>query len=176
MDEPVETLSPTSRRQNKDGPMLLHNALPHTVKVLLVEDNSVQTLIVKAALAGLPHLELLAVAKDGVEAVAFLKNRLQSDQGPLPDVILLDLNMPNKNGFEVLSELKSSSVLRRIPVVVFSTSGNQGDVDRAYEEGANSYVVKPPKLDDLKQSLELIAAYWAKAARLPTHVPVTEHV
>lgn len=132
-----------------------------------------QTLVMKAALAEMPQLDLLAVAKDGFEALAFLRQQLQSGDGSLPDVILLDLNMPNMDGFEVLAEVKSAPLLRRIPVVVFSTSGDQEDVDRAYEEGANSYVLKPARLDDLKQSLELVATYWSAATRLPTHTPMS---
>ncbi|NLX96868.1 MAG: response regulator [Rhodopirellula sp.] len=132
-----------------------------------------QTLVMKAALAELPQLDLLAVAKDGFEALAFLRQQLQSGDGSLPDVILLDLSMPNMDGFEVLAEVKSVPLLRRIPVVVFSTSGDQEDVDRAYEEGANSYVLKPARLDDLKQSLELVATYWSAATRLPTHTPMS---
>lgn len=169
VDEPRPAAS-VSATQSRDETVYLHEGLPRPIKILLVEDDSVQIHIVTAALAELPQLDLLAVASDGSEAVAFLRHRLQNADGSLPDVILLDLNMPNMDGFGVLAELKSVPLLRRIPTVVFSTSDDQEDIDRAYEEGANSYVVKPAKLNDLKRSLDLVASYWAKAARLPTHV------
>ncbi len=148
--------------------MFLHDTMPRPVKILLVEDSGVQTVMTKAALAELPQLDLLYVAADGVEATEFLRRRVQAD-AQLPDVVLLDLNMPRRNGFEVLAELKSAPVLRRIPIVVFSTSEAQEDIDRAYEEGANTYILKPARLEDLKQTLENFAVYWAETARLPTH-------
>lgn len=169
-DEPVHA---TSLCQTKDGAVYLQDASRQSVGILLVEDDTVQALFVKAALADLPQLHLMAVARDGSEAVAWLRRRLRSGNEALPDIILLDLNMPNMDGFQVLAELKSSPLLRRIPVVVFSTSCDQEDVDRAYEEGANSYVVKPARLDELKQSLGLVASYWANATRLPTRATMT---
>ena len=127
-----------------------------------------QTLLIKTALAELPKLDLLHVAKDGVEAIEFLRREARSVNGRLPDLVLLDINMPKKNGFEVLTELKSDPVLRRLPVVVFSTSNSQEYVDRAYDKGANTFITKPVALDDLKRALDAIAGYWAETARLPT--------
>ena len=147
--------------------MSLHDNVPQPVRVLLVEDGHVQTLLVKTALAELPQLDLLHVAKNGVEAMEFLMRV----NGQLPDLILLDINMPEKNGFEVLGELISAPVLRRIPVIVFTTSDCQKDIDLAYEIGANTYVTKPVTLGDLKQVLDRIADYWVNTARLPTSSP-----
>jgi CheY-like chemotaxis protein len=162
-------------RPVQDGVVLLQDTFPQPVRILLVEDDAVQTLFVKAALAALPQLELAGVARDGFEAVDFVRRSIHGGQ-PLPDVILLDLNMPNMDGFEVLAELKSAPRLRRVPIVVFSTSDDQGDIDRAYEQGANSYVVKPARLDELKHSLALVAGYWATAARLPSRVAEADRV
>lgn len=149
--------------------MFLHHDVPQPIRVLLVEDSGVQAVIIRAAIAELPHLELVHVATDGVEAIEFLRSRGRGAKQALPDVVLLDLNMPRRNGFEVLAELKSDRHLRRVPIVVFSTSRAQEDIDRAYEEGANSYIVKPVSLAELKDVLDQIAQYWGKVTRLPTH-------
>ncbi|MFC1596704.1 response regulator [Planctomycetota bacterium] len=149
--------------------MSLRDDRPQPISILLVEDGHVQTLFIETALAELPQLDLLHVAKDGVEAMEFLRREVQGMTGRLPDLILLDINMPKKNGFEVLTELKSDPVLRRVPVVVFSTSDSQEDIDRAYDKGASTFITKPVTLGDLKQVLDRIADYWVEAARLPTH-------
>jgi len=150
--------------------MSLRDGVLQPARILLVEDGHVQTLLIKTALADLPQLDLLHAAKDGVEAMEFLRREVQSVNGQLPDLILLDINMPKKNGFEVLTELKSDPVLRRLPVVVFSTSDSQEDIDRAYDKGANTFITKPVTLGDLKQVLGRIAGYWVETARLPTHL------
>ncbi len=150
--------------------MSLRDSRPQPARILLVEDSQVQTLFVKTALADLPQLDLVHVAEDGVEAMEFLRREVQSVNGQLPDLILLDINMPRKDGFEVLAELKSDAVLRRLPVVVFSTSDSQEDIDRAYEKGASSFITKPVTLDDLAHVLSRIAEYWADTARLPTNL------
>ncbi|OHB79089.1 MAG: hypothetical protein A2V98_03995 [Planctomycetes bacterium RBG_16_64_12] len=148
--------------------MSLHKHVPQPARILLVEDGHVQALLIRTALADLPQLDLLHVAKDGVEAIEFLRREIESAGEQLPDVILLDINMPKKDGFEVLAELKSDPVLRRVPVVVFTTSDSQEDVDRAYAQGANTFIAKPVTLGDLKRVLDRIADYWVETARLPT--------
>jgi chemotaxis family two-component system response regulator Rcp1 len=152
--------------------MPLHDDVPQVLKVLLVEDDRMQTIMVEAAFARLPQLDLTYVAKDGVEAMEFLRSKVECVNEQLPDLILLDINMPNKDGFEVLVELKSDPVLCRIPTIMFSTSDYQGDIDRAYEDGASTFIAKPLTLSDLTQALDRIANYWVKAARLPTHIPM----
>ena len=150
--------------------MSLCDNRPQSARIFLVEDSQVQTLFVKTALVDLPQLHLVHVAKDGVEAIEFLTREAQSANGQLPDLILLDINMPNKDGFEVLAELKSDSVLRRLPVVVFSTSDSQEDIDRAYDKGANTFITKPVTLGDLTHVLHRITDYWVETARLPTNL------
>jgi len=118
----------------------------------------------------LPQLHLLHVAKNGVEATEFLKRELPCGNGELPDLILLDINMPKKDGFDVLAELKSDPVLRTIPVIVFTTSDCHEDVDRAYQKGANTFITKPVTLADLTHVLNRIADYWVETARLPINL------
>lgn len=153
--------------------MSLHDDVPQPARILLVEDGHVQTLLIRTALAHLPALDLVHVAKDGVEAMEFLGRELRSVNGQLPHMILLDINMPKKNGFEVLAELKSDPVLRRIPVIIFTTSDSREDIDRAYDKGANTFVTKPATLGGLKQVLDRIADYWLETARLPTSPQTT---
>jgi len=150
-----------------------HDDVLQWLKILLVEDDRVQTLMIEAALEELPQLDLMHVAEDGVEAMEFLRRRSQCMNGQLPDVILLDINMPKKNGFEVLTELKSDPILRRIPIIIFSTSDAQEDIDGAYGQGANTFITKPVTLRDLKAVLNRIADYWVKTARLPTSLGAT---
>jgi chemotaxis family two-component system response regulator Rcp1 len=154
--------------------MSLRDDVPQPATILLVEDGQVQTLLIKTALADLPQLDLLHVAKDGIEAVEFLRREVRSANGQLPDLILLDINMPKKDGFEVLAELKSDPVLRRVPVVVFTTSDSQEDIDRAYDKGASTFITKPVTLGDLGQVLDRIADYWVETARLPSSFPAAK--
>ena len=154
--------------------MSLRDDRPQPISILLVEDGQVQTLLIETALAESPQLDLLHVAKNGVEAMEFLRREVRLVNGRLPDLILLDINMPKKNGFEVLTELKLNPVLRRLPVVVFSTSDSQEDIDRAYDKGASTFITKPVTLGDLKQVLDCIADYWVETARLPRSFPVAK--
>jgi CheY-like chemotaxis protein len=105
----------------------------------------------------------VAVARDGVEAIATLR----SAGGSLPDLVLLDLNLPRMGGLEVLAELKADPVLGSIPVVVLTTSRADGDVRRAYELHANAYVTKPLGLSGLTETLRSFAAFWLRTATLP---------
>jgi CheY-like chemotaxis protein len=150
--------------------MTLPDNKPQPARILLVEDGHVQTILVKTALADFPQFDLLHIAKNGVEATEFLTREVQCGNGQLPDLILLDINMPKKDGFEVLAELKSDLVLRTIPVIVFTTSDCQEDVDRAYEKGANTFITKPVTLADLTHVLNRIADYWGDTARLPSNL------
>jgi CheY-like chemotaxis protein len=133
----------------------------------VVEDSEMEAIIVQTLVADLPLLDLVHIARDGVEAMAFLRCEAQRPQGQLPELILLDINMPRMNGFEVLKHLKADSAFRSIPVVMFTTSTSQDDIDLAYSEGANSYITKPACIADFRETLCRFADFWAKAARLP---------
>jgi two-component system, chemotaxis family, response regulator Rcp1 len=131
------------------------------VRILLVEDNPGDVRLVRESLreSGLPHR--LAVAMDGVEALEQLR-------GPeRPDVMLLDLNLPRKDGREVLAEVKSDPGLKSIPVVVLSSSDAQDDVSAAYALHANCYVTKPVDLDQFLDVVATIQRFWMGVAKLP---------
>jgi len=133
-----------------------------TVVLLIVEDSPSDLALTKHALeeSGMP-LTLVA-ARDGEEAMAVLR------RGRLPDLILLDLNLPRKSGLEVLTELAGDAELRRIPVVVLSSSAAQKDVREAYDRNANAYLVKSLDLDEFVGAVQTLRRFWLKVVRLPT--------
>ncbi|MEM7374276.1 MAG: response regulator [Bacteroidota bacterium] len=140
------------------------------MNILLVEDNPGDIILAKEALKissetiGSYHLE---VAKDGEEAIKFLHRQGRFKKKVRPDLIFLDLNLPRKNGFEVLREIKSSESLRKIPVVVFSTSSSEFDINNSYQFQANCYVTKPVDFDDFIQVMGSVLNFW-KDTLLPT--------
>jgi chemotaxis family two-component system response regulator Rcp1 len=133
-----------------------------TVVLLIVEDSPSDLALTKHALeeSGMP-LTLVA-ARDGEEAMAMLR------EGRPPDLILLDLNLPRKSGLEVLTELAGDAELRRIPVVVLSSSAAQKDVTEAYDRNANAYLVKSLDLDEFVGAVQTLRRFWFKVVRLPT--------
>ena len=133
-----------------------------TVVLLIVEDSPSDLALTKHALAesGMP-LTLIA-ARDGEEAMALLRKDRP------PDLILLDLNLPRKSGLEVLTELAGDPELRRIPVVVLSSSGAQKDVQEAYDRNANAYLVKSLDLDEFVGAVQALRRFWLTVVRLPS--------
>jgi two-component system response regulator len=112
-------------------------------------------------------LNTLHVAEDGVQAMDFLHRRGDYASVPRPDLILLDLNLPRKNGREVLAEIKADSELRKIPIVVLTTSNADEDILRAYDLNANCYVVKPVGFDNFMQAVQSIRHFWFSVVTLP---------
>jgi len=138
-------------------------------RILLVEDNAGDVRLTREALreAGVA-VELVAVP-DGDQALAFLRNEGEHAGAARPDVILLDLNLPKKNGLEVLEEIKGDPALRRTPVIMLTTSAAAGDVTACYDRGVNCYVVKPLELDDFAAVVEALNRFWFDIAQLPPH-------
>jgi chemotaxis family two-component system response regulator Rcp1 len=136
------------------------------VRVLLIEDNVGDARLTREALREVDTSIELHVVKDGVEAIEYLKS-----PGPprpvRPDFILLDLNLPKMNGFEVLAQIKADRELKRIPTVVLSTSDAESDVERSYRLYANSYVNKPRRWDEFERLVRSINTFWLTAATLP---------
>ena len=137
------------------------------IHVLLVEDNPGDVRLTTEALreGKIPHH--LHVVSDGVEAMAFLRREGPYADAPRPDLILLDLNLPKKDGREVLAEIKADENLKRIPVVVLTTSQAEEDILRTYELHANCYVTKPVDLQQFIAVIQAIEEYWLATARLP---------
>lgn len=137
--------------------------------ILLVDDNLGDVRLIQEALKGSDCPCEVSVARDGVEAMAYLHREGEFSQAPFPDLILLDLNMPRKDGREVLAEIKADPELRHIPVVVLSTSRNEEDVQRSYELQVNCYISKSRNLAQLFKIVRGIEAFWLGIATLPSN-------
>jgi len=137
------------------------------INILLVEDNPADVRLTREALKEGKLSNSLSVAKDGVEALEFLQRRGQYRDAARPDVILLDLNLPKKDGRAVLAEIKVDETLREIPVVVLSTSQNDEDVSSSYDLRANCYISKPVDLDRYIHVIRSIESFWSGVAQLP---------
>ncbi len=137
------------------------------VEILLVEDNPGDVELTLEALQDGKLLNHVSVAKDGLEAMAFLRREAGFEKSPRPDLILLDLNLPRKNGFEVLEEVKSDAGLASIPVVVLTTSNADRDVVRSYDLRANCYVRKPVELDEFLSFVRSTQEFWLEIVHLP---------
>jgi len=137
------------------------------VEILLVEDNPGDVRLTKEALKEGKVYSNLHWAKDGVEALQFLKREGKHDKAPRPDIILLDLNLPKKDGREVLAVIKKDNVLKHIPVVVLTTSEAEEDVLKSYELHANCYVTKPVDLEKFIHVVQSIDRFWLTVVTLP---------
>jgi chemotaxis family two-component system response regulator Rcp1 len=137
------------------------------VEILLVEDNPGDYRLTKEALKEGKVYNNLHWAQDGVDALDFLKRRGKHSGAPRPDIILLDLNLPKKDGREVLSEIKGDEDLRKIPVVILTTSKAEEDVLKSYDLHANCYVTKPVDLDKFIVVVQSIDRFWLTVVTLP---------
>ncbi len=138
------------------------------IRVLLVEDNPGDVRLTREALKEAKVNNQLHVAEDGVEAMNFLQRKGEYSDAPRPDLILLDLNLPKKDGREVLEEIKQDPELKRIPVVVLTTSQAEEDILRSYNLHANCYVSKPVDLDQFINIVKSIEDFWLTIVRLPS--------
>ena len=137
------------------------------LNILLVEDNPGDVRLVKEAIHGNPRDIELAVARDGEEAITILRQNVQDRPHCLPALILLDLNLPKKNGREVLAEIKKDPALKRIPVVVFSASQAETDIKATYDLHTNCYIPKPIDLDQFLNTIWAILDFWLDLVKLP---------
>lgn len=137
------------------------------IKILLVEDNPGDVRLTREALKDSKLHNSLSVVEDGVEAMAFLKRESPFEDAPRPDIILLDLNLPRKDGREVLEEIKNDEDLRRIPVVVLTTSEDDNDILATYNLHANCYITKPVDLNRFIAIVKNIENFWFSIVKLP---------
>lgn len=137
------------------------------IDILLVEDSPSDALMTKEALNQQKVLNRLHIVDDGVEAIAFLRREGKYSEAPRPGLILLDLNLPRKNGLEVLRDLKGDADLKAIPVVVLTTSKAEEDVLNSYEAHANCYITKPVEFTKLTQAVQSIREFWVCVVTLP---------
>ncbi len=137
------------------------------IEILLIEDNAGDARLAREALREAKVRNNLTWIADGVEALAYLRQERNYSGKPRPDLILLDLNIPRKDGREVLSEVKADEKLKRIPVVVLTTSQAEEDILKAYHLSANCYISKPVDLDQFIRVVRAIESFWLTTARLP---------
>jgi len=143
------------------------DTIPRPIEILLVEDSPGDVTLTIEALRDAKVANNLHVARDGEEALRFLRQEGEFADKPRPDLVLLDLNMPRKDGREVLADMKADPVFKRIPVVVLTTSQSEDDVAAAYNLSANCYVAKPVDLDQFLGVVRAIDDFWLSLVKLP---------
>ena len=138
------------------------------IEILLVEDNPGDVRLTRQAVKDGKIRNRLHVAGDGVEALAYLRREGAYADAPRPDLILLDLNLPKKDGREVLAEIKADEQLKQIPVVVLTTSSSEQDILKTYGLHANCYVTKPVDLEQFIEVVQAIESFWFTIVKLPS--------
>jgi two-component system, chemotaxis family, response regulator Rcp1 len=141
------------------------------IEILLVEDNPADVRLTQEALKEGKVRNNLHVARDGIEAIEYLRRLGKWASSPRPDLILLDLNLPRKDGREVLFEIKNDPDLKAIPVVVLTTSSAEQDIFKSYKLHANCYITKPVDLEQFVQVVKSIDDFWLTVVRLPSETP-----
>jgi two-component system, chemotaxis family, response regulator Rcp1 len=144
-----------------------HSELGRPIEILLVEDNPGDAELTAEALRHGKVYNQMHVVEDGEAALAFLRRQEQYASVPRPDVILLDLNLPRKDGREVLAEIKADEELKQIPVIILTTSEAEEDILRAYNLAVNCYITKPVDLDQFIKVVKAIEDFWFTVVKLP---------
>ncbi len=137
------------------------------IHILLVDDNEGDILLTREALGEARIINKISIAYDGVEAIAFLKKYPPYRGTEMPDLILLDINLPKMDGTEVLSIIKNDPELRRIPVIMLTTSSAEKDILASYDNHANCYITKPVDLDRFMEVVRTIEDFWISIVKLP---------
>ena len=137
-------------------------------RVLLVEDNEADVRLTREALREAGENVRLSAVGDGEQALLYLRRQEGYANVPRPDLVLLDLNLPRKNGLEVLDELRADPALAQLPVIVLTSSAARPDVEAAYACGADAFVVKPHELDAFMDLIGAIRTFWLEVAQLPS--------
>lgn len=158
------------------------NMTGHPIEILLVEDNEDDIIIIQEAFAGARLGNVMYAVRDGEEALAYLRREGKYRVAPVPGLVLLDINMPKKNGFEVIKEMKADPTLRSIPVIMLTMSDREEDIIRSYSGGACSYIRKPVDLDRFNDVIRQFDLYWTLVSRIPArrgiaplHICLTEN-
>lgn len=137
------------------------------INILLVEDNEGDILLTTEALEEGKIPKSLKVIRDGSSMLIYLKEIAERSPSELPDLILLDINLPKKNGHEVLKEVKSNKLIQHIPIIMLTTSSSEMDILKSYQEHANCYLIKPMEIGDFIQVVTKIEEFWLNLVKLP---------
>ena len=143
----------------------------HAIHILLVEDNEGDILLTKEAFEDAKLLTRLSVVRDGKEAVDFLNKHGAFKEVETPDLLLLDVNLPKQNGHEVLKFIKEDENLKHIPVIMFTTSSSEKDINLSYQNHANCYITKPVDVNDFLSVITKVENFWISVVNLPTIKP-----
>jgi two-component system, chemotaxis family, response regulator Rcp1 len=146
---------------------MTENSMLHPVEILLVEDNPADVRLTQEALKENKMVNNLSVVIDGVEAINYLRKKGKYTKVTRPDIILLDLNLPKKDGREVLAEIKQDNALKRIPVVILTSSQAEEDIVKTYNLHANCYITKPVDFDQFMKVVNSIEDFWLTIVKLP---------
>lgn len=138
--------------------------------ILLIEDNPGDARLASEAFKEVTYFSRIHLIPDGVQAMAYLRGQPPYQEAIHPDIILLDLNLPRKDGRSVLAEIKADPALRHLPVIVLTTSQAEADIARAYDLHANCYIVKPTDFDQFAEVVRGIEAFWHTLVRLPSRM------
>lgn len=137
------------------------------INIMLVEDNEGDIILIQDALEEAKILNNMTLARDGAEAIEKLEKIVIENPNNLPDLILLDINLPKKNGHEVLEVLKSDSRLKQVPIIVLTTSSSELDIFKAYNLHANCYIIKPVEISEFLRVVSKIEDFWLSVVKLP---------
>lgn len=142
-----------------------------SVEILLVEDNEDDVVLIQEAFTESRLVNVINAVSDGEEALAYLRREGKYNVVSLPMLVLLDINMPKKNGFEVMQAMKADSRLRSLPVIMLTMSDRDEDVIRSYASGACSYIKKPVDLDQFHRVIKQFELYWTMISSIPSYHP-----
>ena len=142
----------------------------NSAHILLVEDNEGDILLTREALEARKLINKIDIAKNGVLAIDFLENILLNEGALLPDLILLDINLPKKNGQEVLQFIKNHNSLKQIPVIMLTTSSSDRDIIASYRNHANCYIMKPVDVGNFMEAITKIEDFWFTTVKLPGNI------
>lgn len=137
------------------------------IHILLVEDNEGDIMLIEEALEEGKVFNNVSIAKDGEKAIQFLDKEGDYKESPTPDLIILDINLPRKNGFEVLQYVKESDHLKHIPVIMLTTSSSERDIAKSYDQHANCYITKPVGVEEFLKAVTSIEQFWIELVKLP---------
>lgn len=140
----------------------------HAVHILLVEDNEGDILLIREAFEDSSIANTLSVARDGKEALDFLNKKGKSKNADIPDLMLLDINLPKRNGIEVLQYIKRKEAIRHIPVIILTTSSFERDINLSYKNYVNCYITKPVEVERFLDVVTKVENFWTSTATLPT--------
>lgn len=139
------------------------------IKILLVEDNPGDIRLTMEVFKDSKHDIDIDICYDGEEALVYLEKKIEDDESHLPDIIILDLNLPRKNGLELLKDIKTNDTICHLPVIVLTSSEADGDILSVYKERANCYLTKPVDYDEFCKAINQIERFWFSTVSIPTY-------